>query len=94
MDELIETAKGFNPELQAWVVISRSSTNPSVQESDETTEILNDFANLGLADVIIRDRIAYRKAAREGLAVTELKPKDTKAIAEIEALYQEVFNNE
>lgn len=94
MDTLVTTAKGFNTALEAWVIISRSSTNPSVHESDDTIEILNDFANLKLASTGIKDRIAYRKAASSGLSVSELKPKDPKASEEMEALYQEVFNNE
>lgn len=94
MDELVETAKGFNPDLKAKVIISRSSTNPSVHESDETGKLLADFLNLDLANVTIRDRIAYRKAAKDGLAVTELKPKDPKAVEEMEMLYQEVFGDE
>ena len=94
MDELVETAKAFNPDVQARVIISRSSTNPSVHESDDTGKLLDDFTNLDLADVTIRDRIAYRKAAKDGLAVTELKPKDSKAVEEMEALYREVFGNE
>jgi len=94
MDELIETAKSFNPDLQAWVIISRSSTNPSVHESDDTIEIMGDFPNLGLAGISIRDRIAYRKAAKDGMAVCELKPKDPKAVEEMEVLYKEVFSNE
>lgn len=94
MDELVEAAKSFNPELRAKVIISRSSTNPSVHESDETGKLLADFLNLELANVTIRDRIAYRKAAKDGLAVTELKPKDPKASEEMEILYNEVFGNE
>lgn len=94
MEELVETAKAFNPELLANVIISRSSTNPSVHESDDTGKLLDDFDSLDLADVTIRDRIAYRKAAKDGLAVIELKPKDPKAIKEMESLYNEVFGDE
>lgn len=94
MDELVQTAKGFNPYLQVWVIISRSSTNPSVHESEDTVEILNDFSSLGLANTGIKDRIAYRKAASGGLGVSELKPKDGKAVEEMDALYKEVFADE
>ncbi|MFZ2171454.1 MAG: AAA family ATPase [Methylococcaceae bacterium] len=94
MDELVETSKAFNPDLQAKVIISRSSTNPSVHESEDTGKLLSDFLNLDLASVTIRDRIAYRKAAKDGLAVTELKPKDQKAADEMESLYKEVFDDE
>lgn len=94
MEELVETAKGFNSDLIAKVIISRASTNPSVHESVETGKLLDDFANLDLSEVIIRDRIAYRKAAKDGLSVVELKPRDQKAVDEMESLYKEVFSNE
>lgn len=95
MDELVETARGFNPGLQARVIISRSSTNPSVRESDQAGQLLvADFPNLDLADVTIRDRIAYRKAAKDGMAVSELSPKDPKAAEEMETFYKEVYGNE
>jgi chromosome partitioning protein len=95
MDELVETARGFNPGLQARVIISRSSTNPSVRESDQAGQLLvADFPNLDLADVTIRDRIAYRKAAKDGMAVAELSPKDSKAAEEMETFYKEVYGNE
>jgi chromosome partitioning protein len=91
MDGLVGTAKGFNPELSAAVIISRASTNPAVHESEEAAGIMADFANLGFLAVTVRDRIAYRKAAKDGLAVAELKPKDAKAAEEMEQLYLEVF---
>lgn len=92
MDGLVSSAQGFNPSLRALVVISRVSTNPSVSESKDTQEILADFSHLSLSGVVVRDRIAYRKAARDGLCVDELKPKDPKASEEIEALYAEAFS--
>jgi chromosome partitioning protein len=92
MDELVSSAHGFNPNLRAWVVISRVSTNPSVHESQDAQEIMTDFSHLELSAVVVRDRIAYRKAARDGLCADELRPKDPKASEEIESLYQEVFS--
>lgn len=91
MDELVSSAQGFNPKLRAYVVISRSSTNPSVSDAKDAAEIMGDFAHLALSGVTIRDRIAFRKAAREGICVDELKQKDQKASDEIGALYKEVF---
>jgi chromosome partitioning protein len=94
MEALVSSAKGFNPNLGAWVVISRVSTNPSVHEFQDAQEILADFENLQLSGSVIRDRIAYRKAARDGLSVDEVKPKDPKAAEEIEGLYTEVFDEQ
>jgi|APFre7841882724_1041349.scaffolds.fasta_scaffold98745_2 chromosome partitioning protein len=92
MEELVSSAHGFNPALRAKVVISRVSTNPSVHEFRDAQELLAEFAHLALSGVVIRDRIAYRKAARDGLCVDEVKPRDPKASEEIEALYVEVFD--
>jgi chromosome partitioning protein len=91
MDELVSGALGFNPNLRARVVISRSSTNPAVSDAKDAADILADFAHLELSGAAVRDRIAYRKAAREGLCVDELKPRDPKAAEEMQALYAEVF---
>jgi chromosome partitioning protein len=65
-----------------------------VHDSEDATEIMSDFSHLSLSQVVVRDRIAYRKAARDGLCVEELKPKDPKAVEEIEALFKEVFDDE
>lgn len=91
MDDLVKTAQGFNPHLQAWVVISRASTNPSVTEATEAKELFSDFQHLQLANAVIRDRIAYRKAAREGRCVKEMRPADPKAVDEMQGLFIEVF---
>ena len=94
MDDLVKTAQGFNPGLQAWVTISRALTNPSVNEVAEARSLLADFEHLSLSSAVIRDRIAYRKAARDGLSVEELKPADPKATEEMRALFREVFDGE
>ena len=91
MNDLAVTAQGFNPDLRAWVVINRGSTNPLVREVAQAGEILDDFEHLDLATSVIRDRIAYRKAACEGLSVAEMKPVDLKASNEMNAFHSEVF---
>lgn len=94
MTELVENSLAFNPKMKAFVVINRASTNPSVAESQEAEELLKDFENLKFSGAILRDRIAYRKAAAIGQGVEELKPTDPKAIAEITNFYQIIFENE
>ena len=94
MDELVAQAQGINEGLRAFVVINRASPNPVVSEAQEAREFLTEFAHLGLVETLIRDRIAYRKAAREGLTVIELPQHDPKAAVEIQQLYTEVFGDE
>ncbi len=91
MSEMVEQGQAFNPNLKAFVLINRASTNPSVSEAKEVEALLNDFENLYFSGVILRDRIAYRKASAAGQGVEELKPIDKKANAEILNLYQHIF---
>lgn len=94
MDDLVKTAQGFNPYLNAWIVLSRASTHPAVTETTEAQGLLADFEHLQLAQSIIRERIAYRKAARDGLCVEEMKPADPKAVEEMHGFFAEVFDHE
>lgn len=91
-EELITEARKHNRKLQSYVIINQAPTNPFISEVDECREYLKDFKRIKTCKSVIRDRIAFRKAAREGLSVTELKPQDTKATTEIISLYKEIIN--
>ncbi len=92
MDELVEMAQGLNQNLEAFLVLNRVSTNPTVREDQETRDFFNEegFQNLSLLTSILRDRIAFRKSARDGISVVEWK-QDRKATAEINNLFKEVY---
>lgn len=94
MKKLIEESQLFNPSLKPYFVISRASTNPSVTETDEVKEAISHIEDIPLCQSIIKERIAYRKAPRNGMGISELQPpeKDPKAISELTALYEEIFN--
>lgn len=92
INDLVVQANGFNPNLLPRVLINRATTNPSVQEVEEAKEVFGEFDHLALSPNILKERISYRKAAKNGLAVTELVKSDTKSINEIMSLYNEVFN--
>jgi chromosome partitioning protein len=96
MDELVRNAKAFNKKLNAQIILNRASSNPLVKESEEAKEIIDDFEELNLIDVTIKDRIIYRKSASLGKSVLEMPSKDTKAEEEILALYRLLYgeNNE
>jgi chromosome partitioning protein len=91
MNTLVEQASAINERLRAFAVLNRASPNPSVKEAHDARAALADFEHLRPASAIIRDRIAFRKAAREGCTVGELVERDPKAISEIDAFYEEVF---
>lgn len=92
MDELVEVAQGLNDKLQAFIVLNRVSTNPAVREDKETLAFLQEegFPHLGLVSSVLRDRIAFRKSARDGLSVVEWK-QDRKAAEEMNEFFREVY---
>jgi chromosome partitioning protein len=94
MERIVDRAKEFNPELVAKVLINRASSNPQVKETEEAQQIMQELEAIELCSIKIIERISFRRAAKLGIAVNELngKDKDKKAIGEITALYQEVFN--
>jgi chromosome partitioning protein len=92
MDELVEMAQGLNENLEAFLILNRVSTNPTVREDQETRDFFNEegFQNLSLLNSNLRDRIAFRKSARDGISVVEWK-QDKKATAEMNNLFKEVY---
>lgn len=94
MDRIVGRAIDLNPQIKAQVVINRASTNPSVQETHEAQSLMEELENITLSDLLIHERIAYRKAAKEGLSVVELSGKDKKAIDEMRTLYKEVYGGQ
>lgn len=93
MDSLVEMAGGINENLTAFIVLNRASTNPVIREEQETREFFKQesFEYLSMADTTIRDRISFRKAARDGISVLEWG-QDKKAINEMTHLYEEIYH--
>jgi chromosome partitioning protein len=94
MNNLIEQAKVVNPTLKSLIVINRASTNTMISETQEAKDVLSDFENLNLFKGVIKDRVAFRKAAKGGESVFELPKIDEKSCQEIEDLFMELFNDQ
>lgn len=92
MNELVKLARGMNPNLQASAIISMAPTNPVIHEAREAMELLSELHELVLSKAIVRERKVYRDAMTEGRGVLEMD--NEKAIAEVEALGQEIYGVE
>ncbi len=92
MDDLVRLARNVNPNLKAEIVVNRASTNPTVSEVYEAFQIFSEYEHLTFSGIVIRDRIAYRRAASLGLSVTELSPSDPKAAKEMNQFYEKVYH--
>lgn len=93
MNDIVEQAQAINGELEVSVVINRASPHPKVTEAEEAQSLLSDFEHLSFSGVVLRDRIAFRRAASEGRSVLEMEPPDPKASEEVEKLYAAVYGN-
>lgn len=92
MEELVSSAKIYNQKIKAFCIINRGSTNPSVSEADEAKELFSELEEIAFPNIVLKDRITYRKAVSTGQGIEEMKPTDTKAKEEIEILYNFIFS--
>lgn len=85
VEDIISEIESVNPDLVPLSVINRSDpaggANIKAMKALEQSEIIKHF------DTPIGNRIAFAHSSEQGLAVTEYKPEDTKANAEITKLY-------
>ena len=87
---LVEEAKAFNDKLKAVCVINRADAKGS--DNQDAAEIASEIPGLVYVDAPLGNRKAFRAAAAQGLAVTELKPQDAKAISELNKLFEHLFS--
>jgi chromosome partitioning protein len=91
MDQLVSQVKLLNSKLQVKVIINRASTNPSTTEIEDVFQVMAEFENLSISPAVLKERVAYRKAAKEGLSVAELLKQDSKAADEVQLLYSDIY---
>ena len=83
---LLKEARPFNPELRACVFINKAF--PSGSDNIEAANMLQEhLAHWDYLDTPIGNRKAFSTAFGRGLAVSELMPRDRKAVAEMKALF-------
>ncbi len=90
---LVSEMRAANPELKAFAFINRADPQYRGQDNSEAAAIIGDNSALTFIDTPLGTRKAFSHAASLGLAVTELKPQDSKASAEIERLFDTVFGS-
>jgi chromosome partitioning protein len=86
---LIKEIQPVNPKLKGFTFLNRA--DPAGPDNADAAKELESVEDLAFLDTPIVYRKAFGKAAAQGIAVTELRPSDDKAIQEIEALFLAVF---
>jgi chromosome partitioning protein len=88
VSQLIEEARAFNEKLQAVCFLNRADVGG--QDNLDAIEIAKEMPGLRYIDAPLSNRKAFRTAASKGLSVTELKPGDSKAAAEMRILFDRI----
>jgi chromosome partitioning protein len=88
---LLNDAKAFNRDLHAYAIINKAFARGS-DNTDAADMLLEYSEHWTYLDTPIGTRKAFSNAFGGGYAVTEYQPKDSKAIAEMMALYRYLFH--
>ncbi len=91
ISNLVEEARAFNEKLRAVAFVNRA--DPQGRDNDESREIATDLKTITVLKEQLGNRKVFRSAASQGLAVTEFRPRDPKAVDEITRLYNYIFNS-
>jgi chromosome partitioning protein len=89
VEELVADARAINPDLEAYSFINRADHQGSYNK--ETREVLTDSDHIEFISPTLGDRKAFAIAFDYGQSIIEYTPRDKKAIAEMETLYEAVF---
>ena len=80
-----------NPELKGFTFLNKAE--PRGSDNAAAAEVLRENNTLSfIEDVLLVYRKAYRTASSQGQTVTEVKPRDAKAINEFLTLYRYLYD--
>ena len=90
VSQLVQEARAFNEKMEAVCLINRA--DPSGSDNEDAAAIALEIPGLTYINAPLGNRKAFRSAASLGLAVTEAKRLDKKAVEELFKLYGCLFD--
>ncbi len=92
MAALIDEARSIRDGLICYAVLNLADPGSSSIDNLEAAQAVADYPQFEYLPTPLRRRKAFSNSSGCGLALPELRPRDTKAETEIGALYSHVFN--
>lgn len=92
MAALVDEANSVRDGLKAYAVLNMADPGERSTDNSEAAVAVSDVPQFSFLPSIIRRRKAFSNAGGAGLSVSEITPKDPKAISEIETLIEYIFN--
>ncbi len=90
VSELITEMQVANPGLKAYAVLNKVDYNQ--KDQSEAKAYIEESGVMQVLHNCLHERKAIANAAASGLAVTEYRPRNQKAILEVEALVDEIIS--
>lgn len=89
--ELVDEVRSINPELKAWAFLNMAE--PSLQSADNrvAVDIIREYEQFDYLSTKLIARKMFSNASGAGMGVSEMRPKDPKAVREMRALLASVF---
>ncbi len=93
VDARVAAALERNPQLRPWALFNRASANPRNRDEAEARTALEGCAALGVTDIRVCDRVAFRRALTAGMTVHEYPQSPGRAREEMAAVCEMVFGD-
>jgi len=90
VERLVNEMHMANPELEAYAILNKIDQNQKDQQ--DAIQYIQESGIFKILDSCLHERKVFANAAASGLAVTEMKPENPKAVIEISALVDEIVN--
>jgi chromosome partitioning protein len=87
--DMLQEARAYNENLRALAILNRA--DPLGSDNLTAMDVAREIEGLKILQTRIGNRKAFRNATGQGLAVTEIKPRDKKAVTEITDLFTEIM---
>ncbi|WP_244240071.1 hypothetical protein [Pseudomonas aeruginosa] len=92
MAALVDEARSVRDGLRAFAVMNQADPGENSADNADAAAAVAEVPQFDYLAAPIRRRKAFSNAGGAGLAVSELAPRDPKAIAEIDSLVSSLFN--
>ncbi|CAK0779967.1 Chromosome partitioning protein ParA [Gammaproteobacteria bacterium] len=86
---LLEEARAYNDNLRTFALLNRADSFN--KDNVAALDTVSDLGDIQVLRARLGNRKAFRASTGQGLIVTEMKPRDDKAVAEIRQLFSEIF---
>jgi len=86
--EIAQQARQHNPFLRVYCVLNQADARG--RDNEDAIAVVSEIEGIELLPCRIGRRKSFQRAVGQGMVVSEYKPRDEKAVAEIEEFYEAI----